>query len=987
MSTINPDNFNGIVLTGDSGNNTLEGSELDDYLRGLAGDDILKGYSNNDTLEGGDGADTLYGGQGDDLLIGGTNDSNFDTAGNTLYGEAGNDTLIGGSGNDDLEGGTGNDSYYFGIGSGQDRIYDYDSTAGNKDTVLLQAGVTPANLIVKRDQYHIYLSIKNTSDKLTISNWFLYDANKIEQFKFADGTTWDSTTLLSKIVATDGNDYLTGDTGANILAGLKGDDTYVVDNTGDVIIENFNEGNDSVYASISYTLDANIESLYLSGSANINATGNDLNNWIGGNYGNNVLDGGAGNDSLNDWNGGNDSYVFGIGCGQDTVRDYWGNADTILLKAGVSPANLIITRDVNNLFLGISSTTDTLTIIDYFRDPNNKIEQIKFADGTIWNEATILSHITEHGTDGNDYLGGDSGANTLAGLKGDDTYSVDNSGDVVIEKLNEGTDTVLASVSYTLPANVENLTLTGTAAINATGNELNNTIYGNSGDNIIDGGAGNDVLNGKGGKDSYVFGVGSGQDTVSLSYGDSDGYTILLKSDVTPSNLIVTREFWNSLTLSISGTSDKITTSNFYYPSTYNEQVKFADGVIWDAATLLTKIVITDGNDYIGGDTGANTLSGLKGNDTYVVNNSGDVVIEKLNEGNDTVESSINTTLAANVENLTLTGTDAIDGTGNELNNTIVGNSGDNILDGGAGNDYLYGGSGNDTYVFGIGSGQDTIYDYSYNYPRDEINSILLKSGVTPDNLIVTVPVPAYFSPGYIDQSSIYLNIGIKGTNDTLILQYWFRSYDANSIQQVKFADGTIWSAATLESKIVGTIGNDYLPGTLDANTLPGLKGDDTYIVNNPGDVIIEKPNEGTDTVQSSITYTLAANVEYLRLTGTAAINGIGNELNNTIFGNSDNNILDGKAGSDILQGDTGDDTYIVDVSTDTIYEYANQGTDSVLSSVSYTLTDNIENLTLTGLDAINATGNDLDNVITGNAGNNILSGRGGGGYPDWRRR
>ena len=134
-----------------------------------------------------------------------------------------------------------------------------------------------------------------------------------------------------------------------------------------------------------------------------------------------------------------------------------------------------------------------------------------------------------------------------------------------------------------------------------------------------------------------------------------------------------------------------------------------------------------------------------------------------------------------------------------------------------------------------------------------------------------------------------------------------------------------------------------------------------------------------TDTLTASVTTTLPANVENLTLTGTAAINGTGNAGNNVITGNTGNNILDGGLGTDTLIGGLGNDTYVVDSATDTITELTNGGTDTIQSSVTYTIAAlvNVENLTLTGA-AANGTGNAGNNVITGNGANNILNGGAG---------
>ncbi|MCZ8192347.1 MAG: DUF4347 domain-containing protein [Microcystis sp. LE19-338.1B] len=177
---------------------------------------------------------------------------------------------------------------------------------------------------------------------------------------------------------------------------------------------------------------------------------------------------------------------------------------------------------------------------------------------------------------------------------------------------------------------------------------------------------------------------------------------------------------------------------------------------------------------------------------------------------------------------------------------------------------------------------------------------------------------------------------------------------------------------------ITGNSGNNILNGATGIDTLIGGLGNDTYQVDTTTDTITENVNQGTDTVQSSVTYTLGNNLENLTLTGTANINGTGNTLNNIITGNSGNNILNGATGIDTLIGGLGNDTYQVDTTTDTITENANQGTDTVQSSVTYTLGNNLENLTLTGTTAINGTGNAANNILTGNSGNNILNGSDG---------
>lgn len=181
-----------------------------------------------------------------------------------------------------------------------------------------------------------------------------------------------------------------------------------------------------------------------------------------------------------------------------------------------------------------------------------------------------------------------------------------------------------------------------------------------------------------------------------------------------------------------------------------------------------------------------------------------------------------------------------------------------------------------------------------------------------------------------------------------------------------------------LANTLTGNGAANTLNGGLGADTLVGGAGNDTYVIDDPLDRVTELADEGRDTVQSSISIALDANIEMLTLTGTASIDGTGNVLDNTINGNRGANVLDGGAGADTLAGGAGNDTYVIDSALDVVVEAANAGTDTVRSAIAYTLDANLENLTLTGSAAIDGTGNTANNVMTGNDGDNILNGGGG---------
>jgi len=219
------------IVAPTEGDDIIYGGAGDDLINGAGGNDALYGNAGNDTLTGEIGNDTLYGQAGNDTLTGGEGND-------TLVGGVGNDTLDGGAGNDLLYGGdssywsssttsNGNDIYIFGRGSGQDSIVDNDKTPGNLDTIRLADAVLPEDIKLQRNGDHLEISINDTTDKLTVQNWFWKETSdyQVERIEFSDGTIWRADTIANMLVkGTEGDDILYGFSGADAMEGRGGDD-------------------------------------------------------------------------------------------------------------------------------------------------------------------------------------------------------------------------------------------------------------------------------------------------------------------------------------------------------------------------------------------------------------------------------------------------------------------------------------------------------------------------------------------------------------------------------------------------------------------------------------------------------------------------------------------------------------------------------------------------------------------------------------------
>lgn len=714
-------------------------------------------------------------------------------------------------------------------------------------------------------------------------------------------------------------DVMDGGPGADTMIGSQGTDIYYVDDLGDTIIEadygfynnDWNQA-DKVYVSVDdYRLHGFVEIVYLTGNENLTVYGKDTDNYsldqIYGNSGNNTvyglagddrLEGAEGDDTLDGGDGddvliggagadtliggaGDDQYIIdgmldilveNPGEGTDSIRSYYvdvtlpDNFENSWTYVGLNATG----NDAGNLIEGIGATLRGLGGDDVITVSYPPI----FVPGWEWTLATTYLYGGDgndtltggyidylYGGDGNDVLDGKGGADTLEGGDGDDQYLLHGQEASIEEDLNGGVDTIILDYSFSYPANPGSTDPAEFILPENFENLISNrsaaygtTYIGNDLDNQIVGasfGTHADTIHGLGGDDVLVGDTGKDN----LYGGDGD---------------------------------DTLTGG--------------------------------DNNDYLDGGSGADILSGGDGNDYYVMD-ANDTLVQEA-EGavagwNDTVEQGFTDfdLGPANIENLVLTGTLNLNGTGSDSNNQLIGNAGNNILLGLAGSDWLEGGAGDDVLDGGIGTdvmiggaGNDTYYLSGQaeiliaGQPGERVQE-------NPNEGIDIVYAVTSMNLQYFEVEHLIITPTTPGTSVTAT----GNGYDNILVT----SDGA--------DTLYGLGGNDYLDGGSGADFMDGGEGDDVFIVDEFGDVVVDYPAEGNDTVISSVAFTLPfgdmlydgfiyrSEVENLILTGDADINGTGNALSNTLIGNDGANVLTAGVGKDkavdTLSGGLGADT------------------------------------------------------------------------------
>ena len=791
---------------------------------------IINGTDNSDSsgshlppilyrkLTGTLGDDSIFGFSGDDILIG----------------LAGADLLDGGKGADTMEGGDGSDTYI--VDDFSDKTIEAtDSKIGGTDIVkssvgrLLGFGLENLELTGTANN----VGFGNTLDNNMSGN---IGNNTMNGFGGNDRLFGNGGNDI--LLGDNGNDYLDGWTGTDRMDGGAGNDFYIVDSTTDTVIEataDLTGGIDTVQSTVSRTLEFGIENLFLTGFRSIiDGTGNELHNTIYGSHlGNNQLSGLDGNDRLFG-NMGND-VLFG-GNGDDRL-DGGAGADTMQGDAGNDTYYIDDMGDsINEISDDFKSGIDTVnTFFNHFL-------------GAKFEHLNLLGGVIGRGNDKNNNIIGNSLGNNLSGLAGNDLLSGMDGNDNLSG--DNGNDRLF-------------------------GGDGDDNLHGGLGNDTLEGGAGSDFLNGADGADRMLGGSGNdkffvnntgdvasdladnilgGVDlvitSVSMSFGagidnaQMEGAGVLIVNGNALDN-VIDDNTTSVVGSTISGGFGNDTINGF----AGNDQLRGDDG----NDTLNGG----EGSDDLRGGKDADIMSGGNGDDSYAVDDLGDVVTESAGGGVDEVTvhvrdigSTLTYTLGAEIENLKFQG------------------------------------------LF-VAVPVEAI-------PRISTPSSIMGIGNSLDNVIGT--------EGIDDNTNVIIR-GLDG-NDTIFSEIGNQTLFGDAGNDLLRAGPSIAAPADLALPIPAD--NDILNGGTGIDKMHGGIGNDTYFVDHADDLTVEEFDDrisGTDTVNSSVTRILGFGLENLRLIGTAAIGGTGNVKNNIIVGNDGNNTLNGLNGNDNLNGGSGIDT------------------------------------------------------------------------------
>ncbi len=933
--------------------------------------EIFEGSDHNDTLTGNGAGDTFVGLEGNDQLFGmGGADA--------LVGDDGNDTLDGGTGDDTLVGGLGDDTYYVDSLSDvveENRLKEIALNAdGGHDTIYAAIDYTldVTNRLDIEDLVLTGLALAATGNGLDNTLTGTTGANTLDGLGGDDSLVGNAGADL--LYGRAGADTLEGGVGADTLVGgadidrLVGgdnDDTYIVDNAGDVIVETGNQGTDTVEASVSYTLATGVSVEVLrttdsAGTSAINLQGNEVAQYLVGNAGDNVLEGRDGGDIL-------------IGGGGIDKVTYAHSATGVSLDLGLTgqlggEAQGDLYSDID-IFEG-SANADTLrgsTGADHLRGiaGNDSLFGLG-ANDTLW------------GGDGDDTIDGGAGNDSMAGGKGDDVYYVDSQSDIVDETADSanGTDLVITGLDYSLVgrSGVENLTITGSAD-HATGNELGNTITGTAHADTIDGLGSSDSLIGGDGDDLYYLDtagdrvletVGEGTDTIKLA-------TQLLAFDTIQNH-------------------DPIVT---YTMATWASEVENLDLI--DNAWRVD-ITGNDGDNRITGNTRDNTIHAGAGNDSLTAGGGTDLLYGEA--GNDRA----NYVLEGATQNDFFDGGDDIDILSLDWHASTNGV----VFDGAHGNF--------STYVNSAG----TTYMYFANVERFILVGGLgnddLTGGAYGDTLIggsASDRLRGYAGPGTYDGGG-GVDVVLATVANDAAHDFSLSLIDSQTAEQVANAGqsyATRWAGIEVVNLTTGA-GNDTLDARLSSSTIVNIwdalgntftsgAGNDTFLINY-NSLGRHEFNAGADTDTLVLDWSAATNavgydgphgnfttyvdsygsiylyfsdVERFQLTGGAGDDDLhGGAIDDILIGNNGNDRLTGLAGKGTYTGGAGTDLVIATIANVTGKDFSLSLSDTQSSQRNANASESYETR-WSGIEVVNLTTGGGDDTLDASLATATLTG------------
>ena len=787
----------------------------------------------------------------------------------------------------------------------------------------------------------------NASDIFTVRNPFLLDntdidtvrssvsytlSPQVENLVLTGGEPLAATgnTLDNRLLGNSAANTLDGGSGADTMLGAGGDDTYLVDNALDVVVEVAGKGTDTIVSPMAQSLGANVENLTLTGEADVDAEGNALANTITGNAGNNRLNGGDGIDTASYANANapvtvNLATTVATGFGMDTLLEF---------------ENLIGSRYADRL------TGDSA---------NNRLD------------AGL----------GNDTLDGGLGADTMRGGLGDDTYIVDDGGDVVAMELPL---VVPQLVSADATGVVGDGVSTG-ASFSADGRYV---VFESEASNLVAGDTNNE-------RDVFVKDLRTGAiqrvstDAVGVEGNDwsgaasisADGRYVAFTSHADnltadgphhPTGVFVkdlrtgaiqpasTDDVtWVSRGASISADGRYVLFLGDAYRRMSEDTTPWEDLFVKDLQTGTLRMVSTD----------ANGVQADRGISEATISADGNYVLFESDAGN-LVAGDTDGSWDLFIKDLRAGSVRAVstDASG------ALGNYGCGRASLFADGRYVVFESYDHRLV--AGDTNASIDIFIKDLETEAIRRVSTDAaGVQGNDHSTSASVSA--DGRYLLFASDASNLVAGDTNGNTDI--FVKDLRTGAIRMVPIdTSGVAGNTPSLDARL--SADGRYVVFTSQAND---PRAGDT---NNVADIsLVLNPflvDGGRDTVRSSVSYTLTANIEDLILTGTAATDATGNTLNNRLTGNSAANTLDGRGGADTMTGGRGDDTYLIDNPLDQVIEGERAGVDTVRSGITWTLADNIEDLTLLGTDNCNAIGNGQGNTLTGNGGNNTLDGGGG---------